>query len=334
MSSAPEDADASDIRSRTVEIRKFDIDSMHMDAVVALFGRRGSGKSTLLHTIMNHIGHRLDHAVAMSPTFDSVKMFREFMPLSAIHPAFDEEILMRLLEHATNEQFNDRPLMKVGVLLDDCMYDKKVLKGKAMRELHMNGRHLKLLFINIVQYLMDYPADIRGSIDYVFSLWEPSMNVRQKLYEYFLGGVFQSFEQFETVFRALTKDRGVFVLDNRCGGQSISDCVFHFRGVQNLPRFCIGNKDYWKLHYGNLEVEMSRRLRRRVPRPLPQNPGISLSVVQAAGNAAGVSDTGVSETGIPKRRAEAHMDDDTLTARNQGGKRRKTDNKPLQVITL
>ena len=30
------------------------------------------------------------------------------------------------------------------VLMDDCMYDKKVLKSLAMRDLFMNGRHMNV----------------------------------------------------------------------------------------------------------------------------------------------------------------------------------------------
>ena len=58
---------------------------------------------------------------------------------------------------------------KVFVILDDCMFDKKILTSKAARDIHMNGRHCGILFINLVQYAIDIPKPLRGQIDYVFA---------------------------------------------------------------------------------------------------------------------------------------------------------------------
>ena len=67
-------------------------------------------------------------------------MFRERMPDSWIYPASYRRSSSSCSGAAQvpARQARDEHLF---VLMDDCMYDKKVLKSTAMRDLFMNGRH-------------------------------------------------------------------------------------------------------------------------------------------------------------------------------------------------
>ena len=67
------------------------------------------------------------------------------------------------------------------------MYDKKVMQGKDIRDLFMNGRHLKITYCNALQYCMDMGPDLRSNTDYVFCLRENILENRSRLYKYFFG---------------------------------------------------------------------------------------------------------------------------------------------------
>ncbi|AGO82345.2 hypothetical protein pdul_cds_334 [Pandoravirus dulcis] len=230
-----------------LDLRKFNWKAFKPDRVVMLVGKRGTGKSVLLRDLLSHLSSEYDGGVAMSPTPESQDMFREFMPDSCV---FDEYSSEKIGEIVTKlRQFNHMGVYKrVFVLLDDCMFDASVLKSKQMRDIHMNGRHLKILFLNIVQYVMDVPKAIRSQIDYVFALREPQRAYRENLYKNFFG-IFPTYDEFSAAFDACTENFGCIVVDSTARTNAIEDSVFWYRGSPDPPKFILGNRNFWKLHY-------------------------------------------------------------------------------------
>jgi hypothetical protein len=207
---------------------------------------------------MYNMKDRLDMGVAMSPTFDSIKMFKQFLPLLAIYLGFDQDKIDAILDHQQERDLQEKPVHNVFIILDDCMFDKKILNGKTMRKLHMNGRHINLFFVNLMQYVMDYPASLRGQIDYVFALWEPSLENRMKLWKTFFG-IFPTFEEFNYCFRKITKNRRAMVADFTSEGTDITDVIHYYLASPNLPKFCCGSRDFWKLNHKALKEELAKR---------------------------------------------------------------------------
>ncbi|BCU03579.1 VV A32-like virion packaging ATPase [Pandoravirus japonicus] len=108
--------------------------------------------------------------------------------------------------------------------------------------------HLKILFLNIVQYVMDVPKAIRSQIDYVFALREPQRAYRENLYKNFFG-IFPTYDEFSAAFDACTENYGCIVVDSTAKTNAIEDSVFWYRGSPNPPKFVLGNRNFWKLHY-------------------------------------------------------------------------------------
>ena len=73
----------------------------------------------------------------------------------------------------------------VFLLLDDCMYDKRMIRDTNIRGIFMNGRHWRITFMLTMQYCMDLPPDLRANIDYVFILRENIIQNQEKLYKNF-----------------------------------------------------------------------------------------------------------------------------------------------------
>ncbi|AGO85882.1 hypothetical protein psal_cds_286 [Pandoravirus salinus] len=230
-----------------LNLRKFDWEKFKPDRVVMLVGKRGTGKSVLLRDLLSHLSVEYDAGVAMSPTPESQDMFREFMPDSCVYDEYSSEKIGEIVTKL--REFNHVGVYKrVFVLLDDCMFDASVLKSKQMRDIHMNGRHLKILFLNIVQYVMDVPKAIRSQIDYVFALREPQRAYRENLYKNFFG-IFPTYDEFAAAFDACTENFGCIVVDSTARTNAIEDSVFWYRGSPHPPKFILGNRNFWKLHY-------------------------------------------------------------------------------------
>lgn len=225
-------------------IKKFDVTSMKPHRVVYFIGRRGSGKSTLVEDVMRKMSDRIDVVLAMSPTFESVEMFRRHVPHNLVYNGYAParvEQLISLQQVAVQE---GRP-RAAALMLDDCMYDRSVLNSTSMRNLHFNGRHLHICFLNSVQYLMDISPAIRTQVDYVFCLSEKILANKKKLHNFFFG-VVPSFHDFCRLLDKCTENFSALVLDATSPTSDVENCLFWYRAEPPVAfRMC--KPVYWKL---------------------------------------------------------------------------------------
>ena len=230
----------------TVYIKKFDVTTIKPHRIILLVGKRGTGKSTLIRDLMYHIKHFIDLPFAMTPTEESTTMFEECMPRACIHNEASTNSLASVIAHQRKLGRKKLPQQHLLLVLDDMMFDKKVLKSLEMRDIFMNGRHIKLTFINAMQYVMDMGPDLRTQVDYVFALRENIISNLTKLWKYFFG-MFTTFDDFAKTFKALTEDNGAIVIDNTVKSNQIKDCVFWYKADINIPQYKLGKSRYWKL---------------------------------------------------------------------------------------
>jgi energy-coupling factor transporter ATP-binding protein EcfA2 len=218
----------------SLNIRKFDPSTMKKDATVLLLGKRGTGKSTLLNDIMYHMHEAFNFGIAMSPTEESSQMLSELLPRSCVYNDFAEDAVGRMLKYQKkNVKRNPR---KMFIIMDDCAYDSRTLKGKNIREVFMNGRHRKIFIINAVQYMMDVPSFLRGQVDYVFAMRDNIIDQREKLWKFFFG-MFSDYKDFSAVMDNCTQDRGCIVINNTVNSTNPEDCVFWYCANPDLPKF-------------------------------------------------------------------------------------------------
>lgn len=145
-----------------LKLQKFNPDKMKPYRIILLVGRRGesvaspiantlaqvpcrhshsgTGKSVLTEDLMRFIASKIDFAVAMTPTEESATMFRKHMPPSWIFNAFTGSKIDQLLNMQRDLARQKKDMRSLFVVLDDCMYDKKVLKSVGIRDIFMNGR--------------------------------------------------------------------------------------------------------------------------------------------------------------------------------------------------
>ena len=237
-----------------VKIKRFDPSTMRRAAVVMMIGKRGTGKSTLMKDIMYNMRKELDFGIAMSPTEESTSDMSSYIPKSCIYndfcgPAVDVMLAIQRKTVKTGKYKN------VYLIMDDCLYDKTVLKGKNMREIFMNGRHRKVFFMAAIQYLMDIGPDLRTQVDYVFALRENIISNREKLWKFFFG-MFEDYKDFAVVMNQCTAGHDCLVLDNTVKSTRVEDCVYWYRADPDIPEFQMGAPGIWDLdakHYTDRE---------------------------------------------------------------------------------
>ena len=218
---------------------------MKSDRIILMIGARGSGKSFMQLDVMKELAGTFDFGVAMSPTMDTVREWEKCMPRSWIYERFSQEKLEDLISVQKRALREGREPYHLFLILDDCVYDKKVLKSVAMRELFCNGRHLRIHLSIAVQYLMDMDPSLRSNVDYIVAMKEKILNNRVKLHKYFFG-VFPRFDDFSKCFEKCTEAYSAIVMDNTAGSSQPSDCIYWYR-ASNPGDFRMGKRVFWEL---------------------------------------------------------------------------------------
>lgn len=215
-------------------------------------GKRGTGKSTLVADILYYL-RRIQAGVVISATEDGNAYYSNFIPDILIHSEYKPEVIQQVITRQKNviRGTSKSPDNDVFVLLDDCMYDKRMIRDPNIRGIFMNGRHWRVNFMLTMQYCMDLPPDLRANIDYVFILRENIIQNQEKIYKNFFG-IFPQFSIFQDVMNTCTEGYDCLVLDNTSKSNNIKDCVFWYRAKPNR-KFKIGSKELWNYSAKNYD---------------------------------------------------------------------------------
>lgn len=239
-----------------MRVKRFDPATLKPHRIIIIVGKRGTGKSVMQRDLMYHLSQKWDFGLAMTPTEESADMFRKHMPDSWIYNGFSTAKLDQMLA-TQRELCKTKKQKNLFILMDDCMYDKKILKGLGIRDLFMNGRHMHISLCNAVQYVMDMGPDLRTQVDYVFALRENIISNKIKLWKYFFG-MFEKYEDFAKVMDKCTENHGCLVMDNTTGSCSVDECIFWYKAEMNLPEFKIGSPAFLKLSEKYIKSDKDR----------------------------------------------------------------------------
>ena len=226
---------------------KFDPASAKPHRIWLIIGTRGSGKSVLQKDLLYKTRGAFDYGIAMTATHSSAETLRQVFPPSLVYEDgydFDKADVMLASAKENVKNGKDRAGL---LLLDDCAFDDKVMKSDTMRELHLNGRHAKITLMSTTQYCLTVSPLLRANIDYIFVMADNVIANRKRLHNFFFC-CFETFPQFDVVFKAVTKDYGCLVLDNTDKTGSLEQSVRWYR-ADPIPdkRFRIMRNRYYAI---------------------------------------------------------------------------------------
>lgn len=247
-------------REFNIKLKKFDMNRINKENVIALLGRRGTGKSTLVKDILYHV-RDIPVGTVISPTEEVNRFYSDIVPPIFIHGDYNPTIVNKFVErqkfivkkHKTeiNRFGRSRIDPHAFIILDDCMYDDTWTRDSCIRFLFMNGRHVKALFLFTMQYPLGVPPALRTNIDFSFILKDNSTSNRKKIYEHY-AGVFPKYEVFCEFMNQCTQHYECLVIDNTADNNDLEDMVFWYKADVNVPDFKIGSQEYWK-YSGNFD---------------------------------------------------------------------------------
>jgi hypothetical protein len=254
------------------------------DYVVMMVGMRGSGKTVMMLYFLMILARQLDLAIGFMATQDTQDDFANHIQKCFLYSEFDDVQLTKIVDaqraltqrkpkrlpDGTYEAPNHR---RVGIILDDCMYEKKAGKGKTLRYLFMNGRHDNFFFMNGVQYVMDMDKSLRSQVDLVVAFPVQEDSQLKPLRENLLG-CFNTDAQLDRMFKALQPNEAL-VFDRRKAAKKQTS-LFFCKAKFPLPKFRVGCDLFWLWYYkyfvrkGSSHVEALIRARLQAATENPQ----------------------------------------------------------------
>lgn len=219
-----------------LNLQKFDPKSAMQHRVWLIIGTRGSGKSVLQADLLYKTRGSFDFGLAMTGTHSSAETLREMFPPCFVYDngyQYDKAEKLLALSKECVKKGKERSVL---LLLDDCAFDDKVMKSDTMKELHLNGRHAKITLMSTTQYSVTVGPLLRANVDYVFALADNVISNRKRLHTFFFG-CFETFQQFDTVFKHVTKDHGALVLDNTNKTGSLEESIRWYKADPTPPKF-------------------------------------------------------------------------------------------------
>lgn len=248
-----------------LDMKKFDMSMIKDFETVVLIGARNTGKSFLVRDILYHHKH-IPVCTCISPTEEANKCFSDIVPPIFIHPEYTpelvEKVLTRQKELVTKIQNSGLDMKDLDpnaiFLMDDCLYDKSWVKDKSIREIFMNGRHWKLLFILTMQYPLGITPNLRSNVDWVFILRNNIMRDRKTLYEHY-AGMFPSFEIFCETLNQCTENYECLVIHKSSKSNKLEDQVFWYKADEH-KNFRIGYDVLWQHNNKYYDATMDSKM--------------------------------------------------------------------------
>ncbi len=230
-------------------LNEFNPEVIGDNRVCLLIGRRGSGKSTAMKTLLWY-KRNIPCGIAMSETEESNDFWKKCVPGSFIYPEYDSNAVEDLIncQRANHKLAVDKSsLQPVFMVAEDCMGSGELSKCKHARRVFTNGRQWRIFAILSLQYVTDLPPKFRGQVDYVFAYRCLAAQDKEKLYEYFFSGAFESYSDFLQVYKTCTAEYHCLVLDATKPTNKLEEQVFWWKAPEP-PEFRAGSKEFWQHH--------------------------------------------------------------------------------------
>jgi len=237
-------------------LEKFDPESIKPHRSILIVGASGCGKSVVALDLLRHLAPRYDVGIFFSPTMETANEFRKIAPACFVYErSLDTAVLAKLIA-VQKEILASGKLRSVLLCTDDCGFEK-VWTSSEVRCLLMNGRHLRIQWINCVQYVFTIPPDARTQIGYWVCTSEKNHGNLKRLHQGAFG-VVERYSEFRAIFQQLTTDHKVAVLDCTDRSGELQQQLFWYKAALKQPKFSIGKPVYWRIEREHREKKRSQ----------------------------------------------------------------------------
>lgn len=167
-----------------------------------IYGKRAVGKSTLFNSLYSLIINQIEEFFVFTA---HPELYSHLTCESHIFTDFKH--FESLIDYFKKNRHRKR------LLLIDELPEQINCKSASVKNLFMTGRHLNVTTFIITQYPYNWTPELRAQIDNCFFFCEGHQSNLQKIYQQF-GGMFHNFDSFRNVYREVTKNFTILILNS------------------------------------------------------------------------------------------------------------------------
>lgn len=235
-----------------IKIKQFEPDKMIPDKNCLIVGPQYSGKTHLLKNLLYYIN--APFGVLVHPNEFATETYGNMLPKQCKLDDINKEMLHKFCNRSrTLIEFNKRYDRKLDgqacLILDNCvpdLLDMKWDKNQDFKFLFRAGKDANISTIITAPYPLKMPQHYLSAIDYVFILRDTNKKYKKMLFDMF-GGMFDTFEQFNSVMTQCTADYGCMVIDCTKLSGNLSDSVYWYKAPRENRKFYMGSPKLWEM---------------------------------------------------------------------------------------
>ena len=241
----------------TVYIKEIDFEKIHVDATVAIIGKRRTGKTTWGKIIVSSLHGRIGRFCLISGNRDVRFEWQDCISSLFVTPVeYGIGKLSQIKEYQGKKisEYRRRKIpipfkYRLCLIMDDCGTNREFMHSAIVRDICANGRHYGLFTLFISQYYYQIPKNCRENIDYVCMLATSNVDNIEKIRREKVGIV--GTRIFKYVVSALTCDYGMCFIDTTNPRiHNVSDSVFYKPKCKKGKHFILENRQVYK--YGKM----------------------------------------------------------------------------------
>ena len=243
------------IPPRHIWIKLFVPSKMLRDATVCMFGQRRMGKTVLIEDLLFNLNMARVYAICgtSGSRDDFVKFMFETHAILAQRPEDGLDYLGKIYkrQEELKAQKVAPEMIEAVLVIDDKASHKKFMKSDLNGIVFSNGRHVKLMAIYAIQYIMQLNTEGRGNLDYAIFTRDVTVDNKIKAYKAFGGCCNKNDNVWETCFTAATMNDCVFIVDNTNRKARGPEGFYHwYRARFPMPEWTAGlnTQDYVNEH--------------------------------------------------------------------------------------
>eukprot|EP01132_Coremiostelium_polycephalum_P009343 gene9343-11466_t len=216
------------------------------DSSSLIIGKRRTGKSYFARWLCHKVKQHYPLVIVMTKTVIN-GWWEQCVSTNYIYDDWQPHIVRALIKRnrdiLTNKELKDQLNPNVLIILDDIIGENSFRNDPTLADLFTLGRHCKIGFILLTQYVYGVGPLARGNCDYIFSCMQTQNRQRTAIAEDY--GDIMDKKDFYQLLDENTEDNSLLVIDLSKNSHNYKK-VFSRVKANNPGPFVLGDKSCWQ----------------------------------------------------------------------------------------
>jgi hypothetical protein len=246
----------------TIILRRFNINNLNYNSLIAIIGMFGSGKSFITKDILFNFND-----IPVGTVISEIarnQNIHNYIPPIFIHDKYEQKILKNFIKRQesliNNEEYDSRSFL----IFENCLYGNEINKDKYFEKIIKSNKEYNFLCIIEAINLVLIKEKLINNIDYLFILKDIFDINKQRIYNQFKNYLGIEYTLFSKIVDDYTNDYNFLILDLKSNSVSIEDKLFWYKASKH-ENFKMCSDETWDYNNKNyIKQPLKKNLNRSI----------------------------------------------------------------------